>query len=51
MALLAVAATNPAQPISNGTNLGTLTNTSGATALLDPATNLNRRFYRARQLP
>ena len=46
-----LATTNPALPISNWTNLGTLTNTTGTISFLDPATNLNRRFYRAHQLP
>ena len=46
-----LASTNTAFALSNWTSLGTLTNTTGATSFLDPATNLNRRFYRARQLP
>ena len=41
-----LATTNPASPLSNWTSLGTLTNVTGATAFLDPATNLNHRFYR-----
>ena len=45
-----LATTNLALPISNWTNLCTLTNATGAIPFLDPATNLNRRFYRARQL-
>ena len=45
-----LATTNPALPISNWTNLGTLTNVTGITPFLDPATSLDRRFYRARQL-
>jgi hypothetical protein len=45
-----LAATNLALPISAWTNLGTLTNVAGTVPFLDPATNLNRRFYRARQL-
>jgi hypothetical protein len=46
-----LASTNVALPLSNWTSLGALTNVTGATAFTDPATNLNRRFYRARQLP
>jgi len=46
-----LASTNLASPISNWTSLGTLTNDAGAIPFLDPATNRNRRFYRARQLP
>jgi hypothetical protein len=46
-----LAATNLALPISNWTNLGTLTNVTGTVPFLDLATNLNHRFYKARQLP
>lgn len=46
-----LASTNVALALSNWSSLGTLTNVTGATAFTDPATNLNRRFYRARQLP
>lgn len=46
-----LASTNAALPLSNWTSLGVLTNVTGATAFTDPVTNLNRRFYRARQLP
>lgn len=46
-----LAATNLALPVSNWTSLGTLTNVAGATPYFDTATNLNRRFYQARQLP
>ena len=46
-----LATTNLALPISNWTSLGTLTNVTGAAPFLDPATNLNHRFYQARQLP
>jgi len=35
----------------NWTNLATLTNVTGTIPFLDPATNFNRRFYRAHQLP
>ena len=44
-----LATTNLACADSNWTSLGTLTNVTGTT-FLDPATNLNRRFYQARQL-
>jgi hypothetical protein len=40
-----LAATNLALPVSNWTSLGPLTNLAGATPYLDPATNLDRRFY------
>ena len=46
-----LASTNLASALSNWTSLGTLTNVTGTAPFLDPATNLNRRFYRARQLP
>ena len=46
-----LASTNLALPLSNWTSLGTLTNVTGAIPFLDPAANLSRRFYRARQLP
>ncbi|MGD0258277.1 MAG: hypothetical protein ABSD29_00460 [Verrucomicrobiota bacterium] len=46
-----LASTNLALPLSNWTSLGTLTNLTGVIPFLDPATNLNRRFYQARQLP
>jgi hypothetical protein len=46
-----LAATNLPLPISNWTSLGPLTNLTGTVPFLDPATNLDRRFYRARQLP
>lgn len=46
-----LASTNLALPLSTWTNLGTLTNVTGAISFFEPATNLNRRFYRARQLP
>jgi hypothetical protein len=36
--------------LANWTNLCTVTNTTGTTNFLDPAANLDRRFYRARQL-
>jgi hypothetical protein len=46
-----LASTDVASPLSNWTSLGTLTNVTGAVPFLDPASGLNRRFYRARQLP
>ena len=46
-----LAATNLALPISNWTSLGTLTNLTGTAPFIDTATDSNRRFYRARQLP
>jgi hypothetical protein len=45
-----LASTNLALPLSNWTSLATLTNLTGAIPFLDPATNLNCRFYQARQL-
>jgi hypothetical protein len=45
-----LATTNLTLPLSNWANLGTLTNLTGTAPFLDPATNLNRRFYRAHQL-
>jgi hypothetical protein len=45
-----LAQTNLSEPWSNWTSLGTVTNTTGTTNFLDPAANLERRFYRARQL-
>jgi hypothetical protein len=46
-----LASTNLMLPLSNWTSLGTVTNVTGAAAFFDPATNLNRRYYRAHQLP
>ena len=46
-----LATTNLSTPVSNWTSLGTLTNLTGTVPFLNPATNLNQRFYRARQLP
>ena len=46
-----LASTNLTLPLSNWTSLGTVTNLGGNTPFTDPATNLARRFYRARQLP
>jgi len=45
-----LASTNVALALSNWTSLGTLTNVSGTIPFTDPATNVSRRFYRARQL-
>ena len=38
-------------PGSNWTTLATVTNVSGTTSFVEAATNVNARFYRARQLP
>jgi hypothetical protein len=46
-----LAATNLTLPVSNWTSLGTMTNVAGTTPFFDPATNLNRRYYQARQWP
>lgn len=46
-----LASTNFSLPLSNWTSLGTLTNVTGTVVFLDGATNFNRRFYQARQLP
>ncbi len=45
-----LAHTNLSSPLSNWTSLGTVTNTTGTTNFVDPATILDHRFYRARQL-
>ena len=45
-----LASTNLTLPTSNWTSLGTLTNVNGTVPFFDTATNLTRRFYRARQL-
>jgi hypothetical protein len=37
--------------LSNWTRLGTVTNMDGTVPFLDPDASLNRRLYRARQLP
>jgi hypothetical protein len=46
-----LASTNSTLPLSDWTSLGIVTNATGATPFLDPATNFTRRFYRARQVP
>lgn len=46
-----LASTNPALPLADWTSLGKLTNISGTLPFLDSTTDLNRRFYRALQLP
>ncbi|HWY77869.1 MAG TPA: hypothetical protein VN281_19790, partial [Verrucomicrobiae bacterium] len=46
-----LATTNVTQPSTNWTSIGTVTNVTGSTVFTDPVTNLNTRFYRARQLP
>jgi hypothetical protein len=45
-----LAQTNLSSPLSNWTSLGTFLNQTGTTNFLDPAANLDHRFYRARQL-
>jgi hypothetical protein len=46
-----LASTNASLALSNWTSLGNVTNDLGATVFLDPAPNITRRFYSARQLP
>jgi hypothetical protein len=46
-----LATTNLSVPLTNWTCVATLTNVSGTTSFVDPATNYNARFYQARQLP
>jgi hypothetical protein len=46
-----LASTNLPLPLSNWTRLGTVTNMDGTVPFLDPDASLNRRLYRARQLP
>ena len=46
-----LASENLAGPITNWTNLGIVTNLTGATSFTDPTANGRRRFYQARQLP
>jgi len=46
-----LATTNLSVPLSNWTSVVTLTNVSGTTSFIDPATNYNERFYQAQQLP
>jgi hypothetical protein len=43
--------TNLAQPISNWSSIGSLTNISGTTQVTDPGASPRQRFYRARRLP
>ena len=45
-----LASTDLALPITNWTSIGTLTNVTGATPFLDPASGISRRYYQARQL-
>ena len=42
---------DPTTPVAGWTSLGTLTNVTGSTAVVDPTTNLNTRFYQTRRLP
>jgi hypothetical protein len=46
-----LATTNLSVPVSNWTGVLMLTNVSGTTSFIDPATNYNERFYQAQQLP
>lgn len=46
-----LASTNPALPVVNWINLGTLTNATGTIPFIDTFANFDQRFYRARQLP
>jgi hypothetical protein len=46
-----LAATNLSVPLSCWTNVVTVTNVSGSTPFIDPATNYNQRFYQAQQVP
>jgi hypothetical protein len=46
-----LANTNPAQPVSNWTSLGTLTNDTGTIPFVDTSPNIGQRFYQVRQLP
>ncbi len=51
LAFQILAATNLSLPLSNWTSVVTLTNVSGTTSFVDPATNNQERFYQARELP
>jgi hypothetical protein len=46
-----LASTDVGLPMSEWTNLGTVTNETGTTQFVDSEASVNRRFYRARQLP
>ena len=46
-----LAHTNITSPLLDWTSLGIVTNVSGASPFMDPATNSNRRYYTLRQLP
>ena len=46
-----LASTNPAVPAASWTSLGIVTNLTGSFPVVDTTTNLNQRFYRARQMP
>ena len=46
-----LATTNLSVPPACWTNVVTLTNVSGQTSFIDPATNYNARFYQAHQVP
>jgi len=45
-----LASTNVAVPMTNWASIAVFTNVTGTFSFTDPATNLNRRFYRAHQL-
>jgi hypothetical protein len=51
LAFQIVATTNLSIPLSKWTNVVALTNVSGTTSFIDPATNTQERFYQARELP
>jgi hypothetical protein len=46
-----LATTNSALPAASWSMIAIVTNTSGATRFIDPATGLGQRFYQARRLP
>ncbi len=51
LAFQILASGNLSTPITGWTNIGTLTNVTGATPFVDTPTNVAKRFYEARQLP
>ncbi|MGD0814904.1 MAG: hypothetical protein ABSA83_14965 [Verrucomicrobiota bacterium] len=50
LAFQVLATTNLGAPLSNWSNVITVTNTSGTTPFVDPSPAYNQRFYQARQL-
>lgn len=46
-----LANTDPAQPVSNWTSLGMLTNHTGSIPFVDTSPNIGQRFYQVRQMP